>query len=81
MECYFPEYMAERDLLFHKALTPHLAKVERTILSASSSNKDKQASLSHLNQTLQATDLPQKLQAIPEKSPDLLAVILKEGRV
>jgi hypothetical protein len=34
-----------------------------------------------LKSSLQATDLPQKLQAIPEKSPDLLGVMLKEGKV
>jgi hypothetical protein len=30
---------------------------------------------------LQATDLPAKLKSLPEKSPNLLGVILKEGKV
>jgi hypothetical protein len=37
--------------------------------------------LEALHTRLQATDLPQKLKAIPKKRPDLLGVILKEGTV
>lgn len=81
MECYFRDHMAERNLLFQEAVAAQLKSVGQTFLSASSSEKDRQECLSHLYETLQATDLPQKLQAIPGKSPDLLGVILKEGKV
>lgn len=81
IKCYFRDHMSERDLLFQDAVDAQLKSVGQTFLSAPSSEKDRQECLSHLYENLQATDLPQKLQAIPQKSPDLLGVILKEGKV
>jgi REP element-mobilizing transposase RayT/type I restriction-modification system DNA methylase subunit len=76
MECYFREHMAERDLLFHDAIASILSDYDPE------ADTDKQTSyLESLHARLQATDLPQKLESIPEKSPDLLGVILKEGKV
>jgi len=76
MECYFREHMAERDLLFQDAVAAQLKDYAPEADIASQTSY-----LETLHTRLQATDLPQKLQAIPEKSPDLLGVILKEGKV
>ncbi|MFU8849196.1 MAG: hypothetical protein ACNA77_10845, partial [Opitutales bacterium] len=76
LECYFREHMAERDLLFQDVVTAQLQDY------APGADKASQTSyLETLHTRLQATDLPQKLQALPEKSPDLLGIILKEGKV
>lgn len=76
MECYFREHMAERDLLFQDAVAAQLKAYDPEADEASQTTYCKT-----YHTRLQATDLPQKLQAIPEKSPDLLGVILKEGKV
>jgi type I restriction-modification system DNA methylase subunit len=76
MECYFREHMAERDLLFQDAIAALLKDYDPEADTASQT-----AYLEALHTRLQAADLPQKLQDIPEKSPDLLGVILKEGKV
>jgi hypothetical protein len=68
--------MAERDLLFQDAIAALLKDYAPEADTASQT-----AYLETLHTRLQATDLPQKLQAIPEKSPDLLGIILKEGKV
>ena len=36
MECYFREHMAERDLLFHDIVAPHLAAARSSSLTTSS---------------------------------------------
>ena len=76
MECYFREHMAERDLIFQDAVAAQLQDYDPEADTASQSSY-----LETCHTRLQATDLPQKLQAIPKKSPDLLGVILKEGKV
>ena len=87
MECYFREHMLQRDLLFHDTLAPHLANVEQTFLSASSSsNTDRNVCatfLTHLHQTLNAPSHPirNRLLRLTADSPDLLAIIKQEGRV
>jgi hypothetical protein len=77
MECYFREHMAESDLLFQET-------VAQTFLSAilpPTSEALTVEGIQTLVTRLQATDLPQKLKTISEKSPNLLGVILKEGKV
>lgn len=76
MECYFTDHMAERELLFQDAVAAQLKDYNLEADEASQTEY-----LEALHTRLQTTDLPQKLQAIPEKSPDLLGVILKEGKV
>jgi type I restriction-modification system DNA methylase subunit len=74
MECYFRDHMAERDLLFQDTVATQLA--EFTPISDVSPE-----AIEGIVTRLQATELPAKLKALPEKSPDLLAVILKQGKV
>jgi len=76
MECYFREHMAERDLLFQESVTTQLSD-----FNPSSDNALTTESITSLVGKLQDTELPQKLAALPEKSPNLLGVILKEGKV
>jgi hypothetical protein len=79
MECYFREHMTERDLFFQETVTQTFLSVPESDSMDSSEITDKNVCATV--DALQATDLPQKLKAIPEKSPDLLGVILKEGKV
>jgi hypothetical protein len=78
MECYFREHMAERDLLFHDAVAPNLASYDPT--ASVSVQRD---FLTHLHQTLNAPSHPirKHLDRIITDSPDLLGVILREGKV
>jgi hypothetical protein len=78
MECYFREHMAERDLLFHDLVAPHLAAYE-----PAASEAQQRAFLTHLHATLNSPSHPirQRLDRICTASPDLLAVIRKEGKV
>jgi type I restriction-modification system DNA methylase subunit len=78
MECYFREHMAERDLLFHDLVAPHLAAYD----PAASEEKQRDF-LTHLHQTLNAPSHPIRNQLIrlTADSPDLLAVIKREGYV
>jgi hypothetical protein len=78
MESYFREHMAERDLLFHDAVAPNLASYDPT--ASVSVQRD---FLTHLHQTLNAPSHPirKRLDRIITDSPDLLGVILKEGKV
>lgn len=78
MECYFREHMAERDLLFHDDLAPHLDACDPD--APESAQRD---FLANLVTTLNAPTHPirQRLDRIPEASPDLLAVIQEEGKV
>ena len=76
MECYFHEHMSERNILFIDELAPHLANFDPDAAET------KQAAF--VNQfigQLQKSKIPERLKRIPEASPDLLAVILKEGQV
>ena len=74
-KCDFRKHMAERDLLFQDVVA---AQLKDYAPEADTANQTTYPETLHTR--LQATDLPQKLQAIPEKSPDLLGVILKEGK-
>ncbi len=70
------EHMVERDLLFQDPVAAQLQDYDPEADTATQPSY-----LEALHTRLQATELPQKLQAIPGKSPDLLGVILKEGKV
>ena len=78
MECYFREHMAERDLLFHEALAPHLADY-----APEAGEAQQRDFLTHLHQTLNAPSHPirNRLLRLTADSPDLLAVIKAEGKV
>ena len=78
MECYFREHMAERDLLFHDHVTPHLAAYDLTASVA-----QQRDFLSNFHATLNASKHPirNRLLRLTSDSPDLLAVIKREGEV
>ena len=78
MESYFREHMAERDLLFHDTLTPHLAAYAPEASAAQQHDY-----LTHLHQTLNAPSHPirNRLLRLTADSPDLLAIIKQEGKV
>ena len=78
MECYFRSPMADRDLLFHDLMAPHLAAYD-----PESSESQQRDFLTHLHQTLNAPSHPvrNRLLRLTADSPDLLAVIKHEGRV
>lgn len=77
MESYFREHMAERDLLFHDLVAPHLAAYNTTASEAQQCDF-----LTHLHATLNHPSHPirQRLDRIVKDSPDLLAVIKQEGK-
>jgi hypothetical protein len=52
MESYFREHMAERDLLFHDTVAPHLAAYD-----PAASEAQQRDYLTHLHQTLNAPSL------------------------
>ena len=72
MESYFREPMAERDLLFHDTVTPHLAAY-----APEASAAQQRDFLTHLHQTLNAPSHPirNRLLRLTAVSPDLLAII------
>ena len=78
MECYFREHMAERDLLFHDTVAPHLTAYE-----PDASDVKQREFLTHLHTTLNASKHPirNRLLRLTSDSPDLLAVIKQEGKV
>ena len=78
MECYFREHMAERDLLFHDTVAPHLAAY-----APEASAAQQRDFLTQFRATLNASKHPirNRLLRITSDSPDLLAVIKREGRV
>ena len=78
MECYFRKHMAERDLLFHDTVAPHLAAYDPTASEAK--HRD---FLTQLHATLNAPSHPirNRLLRLTADSPDLLAVIKSEGKV
>jgi hypothetical protein len=77
-ELYFPDHMAERDLLFHDLVAPHLAAYAPDACAAQQRDY-----LTHLHQTLNAPSHPirNRLLRLTADSPDLLAIIKQEGRV
>ena len=78
MESYFREHMAERDLLFHDTVAPHLAAY-----APEASATQQRDFLTHLHQTLNAPSHPirNRLLRLTADSPDLLAIIKAEGTV
>ena len=78
MECYFREHMAERDLLFHDTVAPHLANYD-----PAASETQQRDFLTRLHATLNAPSHPirNRLLRLTADSPDLLAVIKAEGSV
>ena len=78
MECYFREHMAERDLLFHDTVAPHLVAYD----PAASETKQREF-LADLHRTLNSptSKIRNRLLRLTADSPDLLAVIKAEGRV
>jgi len=81
MECYFREHIADRDLRFHGTLAPHLASYPDKV--GKTSEGQQRDLLTHLHQTLNAPSHPirNRLLRLTSESPDLLGVILKEGKV
>ena len=75
MENYFREHMAERDLLFHDTVAPHLATY-----APEASAAQQRDYLTHLHQTLNAPSRPIRLRLTAD-SPGLFAIIKLEGRV
>lgn len=77
MECYFQEHMAERDLLFHDALTLHLDGY-----NPDAPDPEQQQFTQHLYRTLNAPDsvIRNRLLRLTADSPNLLAVIKNAGR-
>lgn len=78
MECYFRDHMAERDLLFHDFVAPHLAAYD-----PAASEAIQQEFVAQLYATLNAPSHPvrNRLDRLTTDSPDLLAVIKQEGKV
>ena len=78
MESTFREHMAERDLIFHDTVAPHLAAY-----APKASAARQREYLNHLHQTLNAPSHPirNRLLRLTAASPDLLAIIKQEGRV
>ena len=78
MECYFREHMAERDLLFHETVTTALESFDKDADEA-----PQLAFLSSLHANLNAPKHPIRNQLIrlSVDSPDLLAVIKREGKI
>jgi type I restriction-modification system DNA methylase subunit len=78
MECYFRDHMAERDLLFHDQLRP--------LLAGFYANAGRDAQLEFLHQFYETVNAPahpvrNQLIRLTADSPDLLAVIKREGAV
>ena len=78
LESYFREHMAERDLLFHDLVAPHLANYDPVATQA-----QQRDFIAHLHTTLNAPSHPvgNRLLRLSSDSPDLLAVIKQEGKL
>ena len=76
MECYFRDHMAERDLLFQDIVAESLKDTNPDAPQA-----EQLTYLETLEARLKAAGIPERLARIPTASPDLLGVILKEGKV
>lgn len=76
MECYFRDHMAERDLLFLDDLAPHLAAYKPEAPQAQQREFTIQLYRT-LNES--SSKIRNRLLRIPADSPDLLAVIQREG--
>ena len=78
MESYFRAHTAERDLLFHDTVAPHLAAY-----APEASAAQQRDFLTHLHQTLNAPRHPirNRRNRLAADSPDFLAIIKQQGRV
>ena len=78
LECYFRDHMAERDLLFHDVVVSYLNSYD-----PAASEAEQGDFLTHLHDTLNAPSHPirNQLLRLTADSPDLLAIIKKEGKV
>ena len=81
MESTFRSPMAERDLLFHDTVAPHVGAY-----APEASAAQQRDYLTHLHQTLNTPSHPirnrlLRLLRLTADSPDLLAIIKQEGRV
>jgi hypothetical protein len=78
MELYFRDHMAERDLLFLDDLAPHLAAY-----NSDATESQQRVFIEQFHRTLNAPEstIRNRLLRISADSPDLLAVILREGKV
>jgi len=76
MECYFRDHMAERDLLFQDDVAQALTGYHPDAPEAKQLRF-----IQTLHQRLTTAKIPERIQRIPAASPDLLGVILKEGKV
>ena len=78
MECYFRDHMTERDLLFIDDLSPHLAAY-----NSDTTESQQREFIKQLHRTLNAPEstIRNRLLRISADSPDLLAVIQREGKV
>lgn len=76
MECYFRDHMAERELLFLDDLAPHLAAYKPEAPQAQQREFTIQLYRT-LNES--SSKIRNRLLRIPADSPDLLAVIQREG--
>ncbi len=80
MECYFREHMAERDLLFHDTVAPHLAAYPAEGGTCETKQREFLADL-HRALNSPTSKIRNRLLRLTADSPDLLAVIKAEGRV
>ena len=78
MECYFRDHMVERDLLFLDDIASHLAA-----FNSSAPEPQQLDFITQLHRTLNApaSNIRNRLLRIPADSPELLAVIQREGAV
>ncbi len=76
MECYFRDHMVERGLLFQDDVVQALTGYHPAAPEA-----EQLRFIDTVHERLTAAQIPERLQRIPEASPDLLGVILKEGKV
>ncbi|MFV0741665.1 Eco57I restriction-modification methylase domain-containing protein [Pseudomonas aeruginosa] len=78
MELYFRDHMAERDLLFLDDLAPHLAAY-----NSDATEPQQRVFIEQFHRTLNAPEstIRNRLLRISADSPDLLAVIQREGKV
>jgi len=78
MECYFPEHMAERDLLFIDEVATHVAAYD-----TDDSEEERREFLVHLHATVNApsSKIRNRLLRLTADSPDLLAVIKGVSKV
>lgn len=88
MECYFRDHMAERDLLFHDQLRIPLSVMDRARggVRGGVDAPDDAAMTTYLHQFYETVNAPShpirnQLIRLTAESPDLLAVIKREGAV